>query len=137
MQIGSDRPWQAHVTFATPATEQLDVQLNFISGKQARHALRQDEQGFLAWVSAVKETKASYSDFREIIDYRQTLVMTNERNSLPFWESFRMFFHQTFPRSYHRNVRSTMILISFLVHLLRLNLLIGCLSPYWTNFRFN
>ena len=68
VQIGGDRPWQASVNFATPATEQPDVQLNFISGKQARHALRQGEQGFLAWVSAVEETKASYSDFREIID---------------------------------------------------------------------
>ena len=68
MQIGGDRPWQARVNFATPATEQPDVQLNFISGKQAWHALRQGKQGFLAWVSAVEETKASYSDFREIID---------------------------------------------------------------------
>ena len=44
--------------------------MNFFSGKQARHALRQGEQAFLAWMSAVEETnyKASYSDFREIID---------------------------------------------------------------------
>ena len=68
VQIGGDRPWQARVNLATPATEQPDVQLNFISGKQARHALRQGEQGFLTWVSAVEETKASFSDFREIID---------------------------------------------------------------------
>ena len=29
-----------------------DIQLNFISGKQARHALRQGDDGFLAWVTA-------------------------------------------------------------------------------------
>ena len=29
VQIGCDRPWQARVNFASPATEQPDVQLNF------------------------------------------------------------------------------------------------------------
>ena len=109
---------------------------NFISGKHARHALRQGEQGFLAWVSAVEETKASYSDFPEIIDSSSKSSHNERKELLTVLRVFRMFSHQTFPRSYHRNVRSTIILISFLDHLLRLDLLIGCLSPYWTNFRF-
>ena len=40
--------------------------MNFISGKQARRALRQGDHGFLAWVSAAEEKPTL--DLRQIID---------------------------------------------------------------------
>ena len=68
VQIGDNRPWLARLDSDAPSTDPPGVQLNFISGKQARHALRQGEQGFLAWVSAAEETTVSDSDFRQTID---------------------------------------------------------------------
>ena len=53
VRIGSRSPWTARLTLDQESPgDDLDIQLNFISGKQARHALRQGDSGFLAWVTA-------------------------------------------------------------------------------------
>ena len=51
--IGSSPPWTARLTLdpQSPGGDS-DIQLNFISGKEARHALRQGHDGFLACVTA-------------------------------------------------------------------------------------
>ena len=51
VQIGDDPPWIAHVDSGscTPATDEPDVELNFISGKQAQHALKKGEEGFIIY----------------------------------------------------------------------------------------
>ena len=135
VQIGDDPPWIARVDSGscTSATDEPEVELNFSLGKQARHALRKGEQGFLAWVSANQKTTLSNSDFIRPLTQRQILVPKKDRNYWPCCRSFRTSFHQTYPRSYHRNERSTMTLISSLDHLLRLDLRTGYLSPVgWT-----
>ena len=49
VRIGSRPPWTARPTLDQESPgEDLDNQLNSISGKQARHALRQGNDGFLA-----------------------------------------------------------------------------------------
>ena len=53
VRIGSRPPWTARRTLHQESPgDDSDIQLNFISGKQARHALRQGDDGFLAWVTA-------------------------------------------------------------------------------------
>ena len=69
----------------------------FISGKQARHALRQGEQGFLAWVSSVEETKASYSDFREIIDSSSHSSRDEQKELLTVLREFSDVFPSDLP----------------------------------------
>ena len=46
-------PWRARLTMDQESPgDDLDIQLKFISGKQARHTLRQGDGGFLVWVTA-------------------------------------------------------------------------------------
>ena len=59
VQVGSGKSWSARTDSrsSSPAaalSSQPDVQLNFISGKQARHALRKGEEGFMVWVTEEK-----------------------------------------------------------------------------------
>ena len=59
VQVGSSKSWSARTDSrsSSPAAalrSQPDVQLNFISGKQARHALRKGEEGFMVWVTEEK-----------------------------------------------------------------------------------
>ena len=60
--IGSHPPWTARLTLdqESPGDDQ-DIQLNFISRKQARHALRQGDDGFLAGVTAGNFTLSLFS----------------------------------------------------------------------------
>ena len=51
---------QASNSVKDPETEETtEVELNFISGKQARHELKRGEQGFLAWISAADEGESA------------------------------------------------------------------------------
>ena len=53
VRIGSRPPWMARLTLDQESPgDDFDIQLNFISGKQARNALRQGDDGFLACVTA-------------------------------------------------------------------------------------
>ena len=57
VQIGTGRSWTAGDTSGT--VSKGDVQLNFISGKQARHAIRKGEEGFLAWITTEDQTESA------------------------------------------------------------------------------
>ena len=48
--------------------EPSGVEINFISGKQARHKLRRGEQGFLAWISDADKETGGRVDMKELID---------------------------------------------------------------------
>ena len=48
--------------------EPSGVEINFISGKQARHELRRGEQGFLAWISDADKETGGRVDMKELID---------------------------------------------------------------------
>ena len=50
VKLESGHQWTARLA-TEPLRETPDVELNFITGKQARHSLRQGE-GFFAWVSS-------------------------------------------------------------------------------------
>ena len=57
-----------------PSQDPRPVELNFISGKQARHELRKGEQGFLAWVSgADSKNNLTAEELGERIDSRSDL----------------------------------------------------------------
>ena len=68
VQVGSGISWSARTDSrsSSPAASlspQPDIQLNFISGKQARHALRKGEEGFMVWVTEEK-AEACHVDLR-------------------------------------------------------------------------
>ena len=68
VQVGSGKSWSARTDSrsSSPAaalSPQPDVQLNFISGKQARHALQKGEEGFMVWV-AEEKAEACHVDLR-------------------------------------------------------------------------
>ena len=46
------------------SNEASNIELNFISGCQARHALRSGDEGFIAWVS--QESKTSDNDWSQL-----------------------------------------------------------------------
>ena len=53
VKIGDSQPWIAQLALENHLQDEIpDVHLNFISGQQARHALRRGDQGFLAYVTA-------------------------------------------------------------------------------------
>lgn len=53
VKIGSKEPWTARVpTESLREQPASGIEVNLISGKQARHALRKGDDGFLAWVTA-------------------------------------------------------------------------------------
>ena len=64
--IGNSQSWIAQLTLdnhsSTP-DETPNVQLNFITGKQARHSLRQGEEGFLAYVSSADSPGTRPTEF--------------------------------------------------------------------------
>ena len=66
VQIGTGRSWTACDTSGTISKD--DVQLNFISGKQARHAIRKGEEGFLAWITTEDQTESADLTLHEVID---------------------------------------------------------------------
>ena len=68
VQVGSGKPWSVRTNSrsSSPAatwSSQPDVQLNFISGKQARHALRKSKAGFMVWTTEEK-ADACHVDLR-------------------------------------------------------------------------
>ena len=66
VQIGTGRSWTVCDTSGTVSND--DVQLNFISGKQARHAIRKGEEGFPAWITTEDQTESADLNLHEVID---------------------------------------------------------------------
>ena len=99
MQIGDDPPWIARVDSGscTPATDEPEVELNFISGKQARHALRKGEQGVLAWVSANQKTMLSNSDFYQTVDSTSDSSPEERQKLLTLLQEFSDVFPSDLP----------------------------------------
>ena len=65
VKIGDSQPWVARLALDTHSQDETcipDVQLNFISGQQARHALRRGDQGFLAYVTADESIPRSQNE---------------------------------------------------------------------------
>ena len=72
-----------------PSQDPRPVELNFISGKQARHELRKGEQGFLAWVSG-SDTKNNLTaeELGERIDSRSDLDDQQRKQLAALLEEF-------------------------------------------------
>ena len=71
VRIGSRPPWTARLTLDQESPgDDSDIQqlLNFISGKQARHALRQGDDRFLAWVTAGNSAEGMIDTTTDTID---------------------------------------------------------------------
>ena len=72
VRIGSRPPWTACLTLNQESLgDDLDIQLNFISGKQARHALRQGDDGFLAWVTAGNSAEGMIDTTTDTTDHER------------------------------------------------------------------
>ena len=100
VKVGDERPWVARVDSDSSGTDQTksDIQLNFISGKQARHALRQGDQGFLAWVSAVDdEAKDPNSTFNHVIDSKSDSLLADRVELASLLQEFADVFPSDLP----------------------------------------
>ena len=72
-----------------PSQDPRPVELNFISGKQARHELRKGEQGFLAWVSgADTKNNLTAEELGERIDSRSDLDDQQRKQLAALLEEF-------------------------------------------------
>ena len=72
-----------------PSQDPQPVELNFISGKQARHELRKGEQGFLAWVSgADTKNNPTAEELGERIDSRSDLDDQQRKQLAALLEEF-------------------------------------------------
>ena len=72
-----------------PSQDPPPVELNFISGKQARHELRKGEQGFLAWVSgADSKNNLTAEELGERIDSRSDLDDQQRKQLAALLEEF-------------------------------------------------
>ena len=86
VQVGSGKSWSARTDSrsSSPAvalSPQPDVQQNFISGKQARHALRKGEEGFMVWVTEEK-ADACHVDLQNDPEiFNQLLLMQPTTNA--------------------------------------------------------
>ena len=99
VQIGDDPPWIARVDSGscTTATDEPEVELNFNRGKQARHALRKGEQGFLAWVSANPKKMLSNSDFYQTIGSTSDSSPEERQKLLTLLQEFSEVFPSDLP----------------------------------------
>ena len=100
VQIGDDPPRIARVDSGscTSATDEpAEVELNFISGKQARHTLRKGEQGFLAWLSANQKTTLSNSDFYQTVDSTSDSSPEERQKLLTLLQEFSDVFPSDLP----------------------------------------
>ena len=72
-----------------PSQDPWPMELNFISGKQARRELRTGEQGFLAWVSgADSKNNLTAEELGEIIDSRSDLEDQQRKQLAALLEEF-------------------------------------------------
>ena len=139
VRIGNECPWLARIDSDSSATGPLDVQLNFISGKQARRALRQGDHGFLAWVSAAEEkpTLDSDLDLHQIIDLKSGFSLEEQEELLALLHEYSDVLPSELPSRLppKRSVNHDIILCP--EHHRRLDLLTDCLSPCWMRFRYS
>lgn len=97
VKTGSGGWWTARLT-PESYRETPSVELNFISGKQARHALRQGDQGFLAWVSVAEEmSTVSDSDFHQIVDSTSDSSLDERKELLSLLREFSDIFPSDLP----------------------------------------
>ena len=96
-QFGTSCSWTAHDTSATVSKH--GVQLNFISGKQARHALCKGEEGFLPRVTS--EDQPGAAGFQDAIDTSSDSHMMEKQELLTLLE-YSDVFPNNFPQDCHR-----------------------------------
>ena len=104
VQVGSGKSWSSRTNSrsSSPAaalSPQPDVQQNFISGKQARHALRKGEEGFMVWVTEEK-ADACHVDLQN--DPEIDLEMDGEQREemLALLREYRDTFPKDLPMNY-------------------------------------
>ena len=86
-----------------PSQEPRPVELNFISGKQARHESRKGEQGFLAWVSgADTKNNLTAEELGGRIDSRSDLDDQQRKQIANYWRSLVTWFPRNFLPDFHQ-----------------------------------
>ena len=100
VKIGDSQPWVARLALDTHSQVETcipDVQLNFISGQQARHALRRGDQGFLAYVTADESVPRSQNelDLQSMIQASPDVVQRDRLLSL--LNEYQDVFPETLP----------------------------------------
>ena len=75
-------------------TELSEVELNFISGKQARHDLRKGEPGFVAWVTMNEANIKDKETLAEMIDPSLNVDTTQRQTLVDLLADF----HDIFPK---------------------------------------
>lgn len=100
VRIGSARPWEARLDLEDPVQaktrEPVVPELNFISGKQARHALRLGETGFLALVTPMDSSKDS-GVLEDMIDSSSDATVEQRKAMINLLDNFKDVFPNQLP----------------------------------------